>query len=739
MNKKILSVLALASLMSMTTACGGNNNSSSQEASSSETPVASSEASSSSSSSSSVYTPDLSKKVTLKLSVNYDKSTGMKYTGDKTYVTPSGTEIKTGSWKPVYAALQDRLNFTIDDVTSTSDKAVNVFKSDWKTNQFADMACGNVSDIVDYSVAEGGETILDISKYLNKMPNFKQFLIDNPTVQMSITTGKNGDATKNAIYYLPYFDGYADLEKMTLLRADLVRKLLDADNVEWDTDASILGTLAYQPTVTDNAYEVTVPKSLDSNETKKITKANVTNIIAQQNALSADQRTAAVMVPQFRKYISDKYGTQFAKKSDLFLGVDACYDADEMIALMRIARVAPKALNGDATKEVIPFVPREYNNSRCEDLFRWAGHLFGVRGVESRCGYLYLTSENGKTVVHDARGDAALAGMIENVNKLYAEGLILQNYTNKSGYGVTDGKYAQNLVVGNANYVGFMEYDYAQSQGAWNDKAGSKAIEGYDFRPIINGVAKWDDGDSSTNYFAFTESWRSVKTQAWCLNAALANDEDKLNRALAVADFFYSAEGHDLNSFGPESEGYTQGTFNYQGKTVKKFTDAALAQLNNSDIGGGSYTNYLRKFVGATLPIGYIKEQGMEYQCTTENAKNGLTIINKAIELGTFKHVEVNTQDNSFYTIVPSAFNLSAGAVATKTELENKQKLGSINSNSSTDAWNIWNDYVIYGFGAIKGTTTLETKAQYLEKVNTTWTLPQLVKLYQDAYTAMVA
>ena len=73
----------------------------------------------------------------------------------------------------------------------------------------------------------------------------------------------------------------------------------------------------------------------------------------------------------------------------------------------------------------------------------------------------------------------------------------------------------------NEKYVGFMEYDYSQTQGVWNDKAGSKAIEGYDFRPILGAVANWDDGDASTGYYHFTESWRSVKTQGWCINAAL--------------------------------------------------------------------------------------------------------------------------------------------------------------------------------------------------------------------------
>jgi putative aldouronate transport system substrate-binding protein len=286
-----------------------------------------------------------------------------------------------------------------------------------------------------------------------------------------------------------------------------------------------------------------------------------------------------------------------------------------------------------------------------------------------------------------------------------------------------------------------MEYDYSQTQGVWNDKAGSKAIEGYDFRPVLGAVAKWDDGNDSTGYFHFTESWRSVKTQGWCINAALAEkgNEAKLARALTLVDFFYGEKGHALNSYGPESEGYTDGTINYQGREVPKFTTKALEQLNDANIGRGSYTDYLRKFVGATLPVGSIKEQGMEYQCTSANAKNGLRIINKAIEEGTYKHVEVSAQENPFFTIVPSAFALSGGQAEAKAALESKDKLGSINSNGSTSAYNPWDDYVMYGFGGTKGAETLETKEQYLALINTTWQLAKLVKIYQDAYDIMTA
>lgn len=669
--------------------------------------------------------------VTLSMSVNYDKSTGMKYNQSTEYTTPNGTKIGNGDFKPVWRTLQSNLNFTINDVTDTNKKAVEQFKNDWDTNAYADIACGNVSDIVSSSVKGTSESILNIKEYLKYMPNFSKFLEENPIVKLSIETADHDDANATAIYYMPYFDGFADLEKMTLLRADWVRKILDEDNLALDTDV-IWSKASYTSTFTTDSYSVDVTRN---GKSVKVTKQKVEKgIIELQN--EASSKNANTLVPQFREYLKARYeGQGYEKLSDIFLGTDAAYDADEMIALMRVVRSAPLALTGSSSNEIVPFVPREYNNQRIADLYRWAGQLWGVRGVESRNGYLYFDSE-GK--LHDGRGEKDTVEMIENLHKLYEEGLILQNFEAKEGYGQSDGKYGQVLIGGDTDKKGFMEYDYAQTQGAWNDK--KHADTNFDFRPIVGGVADWDDGTNG-NYIHFTESWRSVKTQGWCLNASLAaeGNEAKLSRALKLIDYFYSEEGHNLNSFGPESEGYIDGTTTYLGKEIPAFSAKALEQLNDTSIGGGSYTNYLRKFVGATLPIGYVKEQGMEYQCTSANALNGLKLVNEAITAGTFQHVECAVKDNMFYTIAPSAFFLSSGETTTKNGLEDKSKLGSINTNSSTSAYCMWDKYVINGFGATTSTETLYSQSEYLTLINDTWGLDQLVALYEGAWELMLA
>ncbi len=680
------------------------------------------------------YEPDLSKNVTLSMSVNYQAGVGLTYQKDVDYSTPAGNKIKKGDFTPVWQAMQKELNFTINDVTDNSGKATDYFKNNWQTNQYADIAVGQASIISQYGT-QGG-TILDLNEYLDKMPNFKKFIDSNPIVKASIETTKYNDNSKNAIYYAPYFDGFNDIEKYTLLRADFVEKLLDADfdSVEWDETEGLWNGGSYEAQDADS-YEVEVPESMSSKNTKIVSKAKTENIVSQQNALSASDRTSKVMVKQFRDYLKAKYGTQYSKLSDIFLGVDACYDADEMVALMRLVKVSPKALTGDANTEMVVFTPREYNNSRIADLYRWGAQMWGVRGLESRSGYLYIDSDG---TIHDARGEADTVELLSNLNALYKEGLIATNWHQKSNYGTTNGKYAESLLIGNGTsvdnktYCGFMMYDYSQSQGALNDKANSLTVEGYNFRPIINAVADWkDDG----NYFQFTESWRSVKTEGWCINASIANDEDKLLRALAVFDYMYSEEGQALYTCGPESEGYYSGIVD----GIPQLTEKTLEQFADKNIGNYSYTNYFRQFVGAGLNIGGVKNYGVEGQCTSANAKVGVDIVAHALSVGTFKHVELSFEDDEFFTISPSTYNLTSGD-ATDVQTLESAGLNKINSNSSSSQWNIWDDYVVSGFGGTASDgTTLYTKDGYLKYINETLNLKKLVNIYTSAYDLMRA
>jgi hypothetical protein len=108
---------------------------------------------------------------------------------------------------------------------------------------------------------------------------------------------------------------------------------------------------------------------------------------------------------------------------------------------------------------------------------------------------------------------------------------------------------------------GFMMYDYNQTQTLNNfyvedtSLTGVTLEEGYCFAPIVTNVARWDTNDdgikSTDEIMRFTESWRSVKSNGWVVNAKVANDEAKLNKVLEMIDFMYSEEGQILMTYGP--------------------------------------------------------------------------------------------------------------------------------------------------------------------------------------------
>lgn len=738
MTKKVLFPLVATALF-VVTGCTPTPSSSSEvssvpSTSSENSSVVSSEVSSSEES---IYEPDLSKNVGLRLSVHYqDEKTWMTFgTTYPNYTDPAGNTYKTGDFKPAWKTLQTRLNFKITDVHNGSkvDESYGKLKND-ANGAFtgADVLMGKASAFAEDGVS--GDYFVNMLDHMDKMPNFKKFLQENPIVKLTITSqAYTTDSTaKPAIYYAPYFDGFNDLERMSMLRVDWVKKLLD-QNSTYDTAKTL--TTKYTKSVTVKGREVTVPANIEGTSTKKITRsATVTNIIDQMNALTT--KNGATLANCLKQYIKDAYGNQYANPSDLYCGFDAAYDADEYIALLRVVKANPQLLAGQ--DDVVPFYPRAYTNDRLADIYRWAGQLFGVRGLESRSNYLYVNKE-GKVV--DARGDLVVAETVGKLHDLYEEGLILKDFDAKgnSAKGNWNDDY---LKSGKA----FATYDYCQTQTAYNETVDrtKEKLADFDFEPIMGAVADLDDGTTG-NYIHFTESWRSVKTEGWGITKAAAADPDKLDRALALVDYFYSDAGNMLMSYGPEELGYikkdAQGNIqyiDYNGKKVPELSDAMLAQLRDKKLGNWNYTNYYRYYVGSTYPVGYVKQQGMEYQCTTEQGKAGLKRISAAINAGTLNHPTVDnfTKDgsNPFYDLVPTTFRVTSSQAS---DLASYTGLANITSEKNKP--NVWHDYVKSGYGATVSEKQLAVNPAALVKICEDWKVKEFGNIYNAAYESMIA
>lgn len=545
-----------------------------------------------------------------------------------------GNTYHSGDLKPTWVEVQNVLGVTFEDKYQ-GNNATKEFEY-WKDRlNEVDMVSGTAATLSEY-----GETgaLVNIAEYLDQMPNFKAYLDANPIVRLSIT----GNTSTGAIYFSPYFDGVNDIERMPLMRVDWVQKLLDG---EGEFTAEACGNTAepvYEPYMpTEGVVEIEVVNA-EGTAVETISKNYdaAGNIVAAMN--EAGSMSGVDAVNMLRTYIDVAYdGYYGTQRSDLFVGQNAAWDADELVALLRCVTSNAQTLNGTDTVQGL-FTREDNNNQRRVDMFRFAGVLFGVRGLESRQDFLYVDTDG---LLHDARQEVATYEALENMNAMVEEGLISKAFVDQSEESTKT--YLQ-------NDLGFMHYDYNQTQTVFN---ATVLNEGEKYMAVMVPVACWYDGTNEDGVFMrFTESWRSVKTDGWGISkAGVGDDTNKLNAALALIDYAYSEKGMILMSYGPDAFIKTNDdgsyvTFNFNGKEMPVIADATYAELWEK--ASGNYTNYARQFLGSTLS--FAKSQAFEYQCTQEVGKEGAGKISTAIGLGTIKHPELAVTENPWYTSVPT-------------------------------------------------------------------------------------
>ena len=628
---------------------------------------------------------------TLRMATGYNsKITGLFFHADvaKDGITlADGKTYHTGDLKPTWQELSTRLGINFEDKYQ-GNSASNEYKY-WQDNLGeVDMVSGTATQLSEAGVAG---KLVNLAEYLDAMPNFKAYLEANPIVRLSIT----GDVSTGAIYFSPYFDGVNDIERMPLMRTDWVEKLLNGEG-EFTAEASNnLAAAAYEPYMpTSGKVKVDAVNKAGTaviELTKDYDKAG--NIVKVMNdALAAGKVTGVQAVNMLRKYIDEAYNGYYGtNRADLFIGQDAAWDADELVALLRCVVANPQTLNG--TDKVAGLFSREDNNNqRRVDMFRFAGTLFGVRGLESRQDYLYVGAD-GK--LHDARQETDTYVALARMNAMVTEGLIASSFV--AGEEMkTDKMLAQD--------AGFMHYDYNQTQTVYNE---TKLQEGEKYMAVMVPVAHWFDGSNVVDgvdkgvYMRFTESWRSVKTDGWAISlAGVGNDRNKLDAALKIIDYAYSKEGQILMSYGPDAFIKTDAngdyvTFNFNGQQMPVIADETYAELWEK--ASGNYTNYARQYLGSTLS--FVKSQAFEYQCTHVVGKEGAKKISTAIGLGTIHHPELAVTENPWYSIVPTSLPTTAeqnDAIAKLTNLSSSGKFSQSKGNE-----NLFVDIIRYGFKAL--------------------------------------
>ncbi|MBQ4186612.1 MAG: hypothetical protein II642_01885, partial [Firmicutes bacterium] len=616
--------------------------------------------------------------------------------------------------KPTWVEVENVLHVVFEDKYQ-GNSSTKEFEY-WKERLTdVDMLSGTASTLTEYG--EAG-SIVNIAEYLDMMPNFKAYLDANPIVRLSIT----GNTDTGAIYFSPYFDGVNDIEKMPLMRTDWVVKLLDGEGEFTAEQSHDLAAAVYEPYMpTSGKVDIDVV-NLEGTAVETITKDYdaAGNIVDTMNkALASGKVDGVAAVNMLREYIDKAYNGYYGTtRSNLFCGQNAAWDADELVALLRCVVANSYTLNGTDTIQGL-FTREEANLQRRSDMVRFCGTLFGVRGLESRQDYLYVGADG---LLHDARQEEDTYIALERMNAMVQEGLISKAFVDMS-----DEKTQTYL----ENDLGFMHYDYNQTQTLYNATA---LQEGEKYMAVMVPVARWFDGtDPNGVYMRFTESWRSVKTDGWGISKpGVGDDQDKLYAALALIDFAYSPEGQILMSYGPDAFIKTNDdgsyvTFNFNGTEMPVIADATYAELWEK--ASGNYTNYARQYLGSTLS--FVKSQAFEYQCTHEVGREGAGYISTAIALGTIHHPELALAENPWYTSMPTVLpttTVESDTINSYTDLAQK-------FSTAKGAENVLVDIIVKGL-TIEG---FSSAAEAVQTVSSAYSGLQYLTLKQDAYNRIVA
>ena len=652
---------------------------------------------------------------TLRMATGYNSAkTGIAFDADTAgegITLANGKTYHTGDLKPTWETLEGLLKVNFEDKYQGNNASKEW--AAWENRlEEVDMVSGTASTL---NEAGQQDKVVNIGAYLDHMPNFRKYLEENPIVRLSVT----GNIQNGAIYFSPYFDGVNDIERMPLMRVDILQELLDGEGKYTSDVNRNLKAAVYTPYMPTEGTVAVESLNADGTATQTLTKdySKYGNIVARMNeALKAGTVTGVQAVNMLRDYIdatyNDYYGTT---RSNLFAGYDACWDVDELVALLRCVVAVKNNVDGDPISGL--YSRETANNQRQVDLFRFAGTLFGVRGLESRQDYLYVGTDGS---LHDARQEVATYEAIEKMNALYQEGLIIM-----TGSGKSDTYLEKD--------AGFMSYDYNQTQTVMN---ATKLQEGEKYMAIMVPVAKWNDG--TEKYMRFTESWRSVKTDGWAISkAGVEGNTDKLHAALALIDYAYSEEGQILMSYGPDEFIKTKAdgsyeTFNFNGKQMPVIADATYEELWAK--ASGNYTNYARYYLGSTLS--FVKSQAFEYQCTHEVGKEGAAKISAAIGLGTIKHPELALASNPWYTSVPTVLPTTA---VENTEVNGMTELLSSGKFSqSKGQYNVLLDMIENGYACTE-TPQFTSRDTAINTVVNTWNAKRYLEIKDGAWVRLQA
>ena len=515
---------------------------------------------------------------TVNLSVHYVSSSyhfTPSYQGATTTTGIGGETLTKGQILPAWAEMGKNLNLNIVDNTDVNQSST---KNEWQT--YLDEGFKNLDLIMtdgSNSVTASNQNMLkSIDELMEQglLPNFKHWLDEHGGTNGSIWNSMKSDDGK--VYYLPYFDGLDNLEKMWLMNQDYIEKLLDTDDsTGLDTTAAKTSNFVAQvPSMSNEKVKVSKDGTVSE---VTVNYASNENIITVQNGLTT--KNGKTYVEALRNYIDNVYGDYigegklYASRSEIFTSEAACYNADELIALMRCMVNNPKYLTNNAYEYVYAFVPRTGEGNRLKQLMEFT-NIWGQRGVSSESARLYFDKDGN---LQDARTEMSAYDNLDKLMELYNEGFFPANFYTGNGDVKTEWRSAY-MKTGQV----FSLYDYNATSTAFNADSMGTDNSKSNLVPMLPPVVQWDDGDSGeNNYFHFSEDNRALKSGGWAIPAS----SDNIAGACALADYLWMPEGADIQDYGPNNTYYRAAVTQYD-------ENAQFSPLHTADSEGALGTYY---------------------------------------------------------------------------------------------------------------------------------------------------
>ena len=587
---------------------------------------------------------------------------------------PDGSVVSQGDLKPTWQYFQEQIGIQLNDVTVQDQDASEMIDLSAATG-FTDATIyggnGIAEDLMSYGADGYFVNLLD---YLDQMPNFSAYLDENPDIVNAITAYDGG------VYFAPYVAEIDNYARVLHGRESWYYALLDSD------DALEPETSTLTP------------------EYSGYWDRNAENVIDLQNAAAeanGGELTRDLALDTLLDYINATY-PDLENPSDLYLGTDAQYDIDELVALWRVVKLSPNTLSKYETGSevdgaiIYPYFVRK--SKYREDFLRLINYFGGQRvyGSDSYGARFYL-DENGELQYSYAQ-DGFLEG-VDELKDIFAEGLVHSEFadlSNSDDY--RKSFYAKDDEEAHIQF-GFMTDDWIASTTASNEDVIAVL-------PPVTTVKGYTD-----EFVHFVENTRVIKPDGWAISKAAS--EAEINSALKLFDYIYTEDGHNAQIYSIPDAVDSDEMFVSDGVEYPKFNDWLLEQADTYK--SGDVSAFLRDFMGSLIPIGYQKEIGFEKQYTVNKGDESWEIYENSDVINTSY-----SATDSIFKLVPPVFSL------------NEQDLAKLSTIAIGDAE--VDDVFLYITGSDNALAdTAAIKQEFIDSG-----IDEYVEIYRNAYERMI-